>query len=236
MNFHYCSDFKEMSQKGFQIVKAEIESKPDLLFCVASGGSPSGLYANMVHEKSLNPGFCKHLKVVKMDEWGGLEVGSKVTSELDVQSKFIQPLQISKDKYWTIDPYTDDPQRECRLMESTLQKEGPIDICVLGIGVNGHIALNEPSESLRLEFHVCQLAESTLNNGMIKSLNQPPSFGMTMGVGNILQSKRILLFIAGSGKKEAFEQLLKQEINTWFPASMLWLHSNVDVLVDQSAI
>lgn len=236
MNFHYLPDFKSMSQKGFELVKKEIDQKPDLLFCVASGGSPSGLYAEMVNEKSVNPDFCEKLRVVKLDEWGGLEYGSTFTSELDVQSKFIQPMGIKADRYWTIDPFTQDPEGDCKRMEGLIQKEGPVDICILGIGVNGHIALNEPGEVLKPGFHVCQLAESTLNNGMIKSLKQSPSFGMTMGVGEILQSKKILLFISGSGKKEAFERLKKPEISTQFPASLLWLHGNVEVIVDRSVV
>ncbi|WP_338227524.1 6-phosphogluconolactonase [Algoriphagus taiwanensis] len=225
-----------MSQKGFELVKKEIDQKPDLLFCVASGGSPSGLYAEMAKEKSVNPDFCEKLRVVKLDEWGGLEKGSTFTSEFDVQSKFVQPMGIDPGWYWTIDPFTQDPEGDCQRMEQLIQREGPVDICILGIGVNGHIALNEPGEILKSGFHVCQLAESTLNNGMIKSLKQPPTFGMTMGVGEILQSRKILLFISGSGKKEAFERLKKPEISTQFPASLLWLHANVEVIVDSSVV
>lgn len=236
MNFHYLTDFESMSRKGFELVKNEIDLKPDLLFCVASGGSPSGLYAEMVHHQKQNPDFCSTLRVVKLDEWGGLEPGSNFTSEYDVQTKFIQPLGITPDRYLTIDPFTADPAGDCERMKTVLQQSGPVDICILGIGVNGHIALNEPADVLNPGFHICKLAESTLNNGMIKSLKQPPTFGMTMGVGEILHSKKILLFIAGSGKKEAFDRLLKPEINTQFPASLLWLHPNVDVLVDKRAV
>lgn len=236
MNIHYLPDFSEMSRKGFQLAKAEIDRKPDLLFCVASGGSPSGLYAEMVSQQKATPDFCSRLRVVKLDEWGGLERGSTFTSEQDVQTKFIQALGISSERYTTIDPFTPDPVGACARMAGFLKNFGPIDLCILGIGVNGHIALNEPSDVLRPDFHVCELAESTLNNGMIKSLKQPPTFGMTMGVGEILSSKKILLFISGSGKKEAFERLLKEEVSTQFPASLLWLHGNVDVIVDQSVV
>jgi len=236
MNFHYLPDFEAISKKGFELVKAEIDRKPNLLFCVASGGSPSGLYAKMVEERLNNPLFGNQLRVIKLDEWGGLEKGSTFTSELDVQTKFVKPMEIASERYWTIDPFTDNPEGDCRRMEEVILREGPMDICILGIGVNGHIALNEPGEVLRPEFHVCHLAESTLNNGMIKSLNQAPTFGMTMGVGNILKSKKILIFIAGSGKKEAFERLLRPEVSTNFPASLLWLHPNVDVLVDERVI
>ena len=236
MNFHYLSNFSEMSRKGFEIVKAEIDVKPDLLFCVASGGSPSGLYAEMAAHQRLNPDFCSKINAVKLDEWGGLEPGSTFTSEFDVQSKFILPLGISPERYLTIDPFTDDPLAACAQMKAQLKSSGPVDICILGIGVNGHIALNEPSDVLLPGFHVCELAESTMNNGMIKSLKQPPTFGMTMGVGEILSSKKVILFISGSGKKEAFDQLLKEEVSTLFPASLLWLHPSVDVVIDQSVV
>ncbi|GAA0878072.1 glucosamine-6-phosphate deaminase [Algoriphagus jejuensis] len=236
MNFHYLPDFDEMSRKGFEIVKAEIEQKPDLLFCVASGGSPSGLYAEMVAQQKHDPEFCTSLRVVKLDEWGGLEPGSTFTSEFDVQGKFILPLGISPDRYLTIDPFTNDPAAACAEMKAQLRETGPVDICILGIGVNGHIALNEPAEGLEPGYHVGELAATSLNHGMIKSLKQPPTFGMTMGVGEILSSKKIILFISGSGKKDAFEQLLKEEVRTQFPASLLWLHPNVDVLIDQRVV
>ncbi len=236
MNFHYLPNFSEMSRKGFEIVKTEIDRKPDLLFCVASGGSPSGLYSEMTEHHKLDPEFCSSLRVIKLDEWGGLEPGSTFTSEFDVQGKFILPLKISQDRYLTIDPFTDDPAAACAEIKADLKGAGPIDVCILGIGVNGHIGLNEPAEALTPGFHVCKLAETTLNHGMIKALNQPPTFGMTMGVGDILSSKKIILFISGSGKKEAFGRLLKEEVATQFPASLLWLHPNVDVLVDQSVV
>lgn len=236
MNFRFFSDFESMSATGFELIKQEVDKKPDLLFCVASGGSPSGTYAQMVAHKKLQPEFGEQLRVIKLDEWGGLEPNSPFTSELDVQQKFVQPMGITADRYWTIDPYTSDPEGACRTMEQVLEQEGPLDICILGIGVNGHIALNEPGDAHQLPYHVCELAPSTLANGMLKTLKQPPGFGMTIGLRGILQSKLILLFIAGSGKKEAFERLQDPLVTGQFPASFLWLHPNVQVLVDQRAV
>ncbi|MCE2707850.1 MAG: 6-phosphogluconolactonase [Bacteroidota bacterium] len=236
MHFHYFSDYESMSEKGFELIKEEIERKPNLLFCVASGGSPAGTYQKLAAHRQVQPKFGSELRVVKLDEWGGLEAGSAFTSEEDVQGKFIQPMQISSDRYWSVDPFTSDPGLACQHMEEIIQREGPVDICILGIGVNGHIALNEPGEELQLPFHVGSLAESTLANGMIKTLKHAPSFGMTMGMRSILQSEMIVLFIAGSGKKQAFEFLKEEQLTTQFPASFLWLHPNVQVLVDSTAI
>ena len=236
MNIHYCKDYQTMSQKGSEIVLREIDRKSDLLFCVASGGSPSGLYQEMVKIHHQNPDFFSELRVIKLDEWGGLEKGSTFSSEYDVQQKFIQPLQISADRYITIDPIPENPTEECARVQRALELNGPIDICILGIGVNGHIALNEPAAKLQLECHIEKLAPSTLNNGMLQSLSQPPTFGMTLGIGNLLDSKRILLFISGKGKKEALEKLLEKEVSTEFPASLLWLHPNVDLLIDEAVL
>jgi len=216
MNFHFFSDFESMSTEGFELIKKEVEKKPNLLFCVASGGSPSGTYAQMSAHKNLHPEFGEQLRVIKLDEWGGLEPDSAC--------------------YWTIDPDTSDPEGACLKMEQVLEQEGPLDICILGIGVNGHIALNEPGDTHQLPYHVCELAPSTLANGMLKTLKQPPSFGMTIGLRGIMQSKLILLFIAGSGKKEAFERLKDPRVSGQFPASYLWLHPNVQVLVDERAV
>lgn len=225
-----------MSTEGFELIKKEMEHKPNLLFCVASGGSPSGTYSKLAAYKESNPEFGDQLRVIKLDEWGGLEPDSPFTSELDVQHKFVQPMGIPNERYWTLDPTTLDPEGACFNMEQVLEREGPLDICILGIGVNGHIALNEPGEAHQLPYHVGELAPSTLANGMLKTLKQPPSFGMTIGLRGIMQSKLILLFVAGSGKKEAFERLQEPSVSGQFPASFLWLHPNVQVLVDQRAV
>lgn len=225
-----------MSTEGFELIKKEMEHKPNLLFCVASGGSPSGTYSKLAAYKELHPTFGDQLRVIKLDEWGGLEPDSPFTSELDVQHKFVQPMGIPNERYWTLDPTTSDPEGACFNMEQVLEREGPLDICILGIGVNGHIALNEPGEAHQLPYHVGELAPSTLANGMLKTLKQPPSFGMTIGLRGIMQSKLILLFVAGSGKKEAFERLQEPSVSGQFPASFLWLHPNVQVLVDQRAV
>lgn len=236
MNIHYCKNYEEMSQEGALIVMREIERTSDLLFCVASGGSPTGLYQDMVKNFRINADLFSELRVIKLDEWGGLEEGSTFTSEFDVQEKFIKPLNISNDRYITIDPMAKEPHEECLRVQKELRENGPIDICILGIGVNSHIALNEPADKLRMDCHVAELAPITLNHGMIKTLAQPPTFGMTLGIGNIMDSKRIILFISGTGKKQALEQLLTREISTQYPASLLWLHPNVDLIIDESVL
>lgn len=236
MNIHYCPDFDQMSQKGADLVHFAIAKKPNLLFCAASGGSPAGLYQLMGKKHQSNPEFFDRIQVVKLDEWVGLPENSEFTSEFDIQQKLLQQIDFPAERYISFNAQSKDPKKECQRIQETLEKNGPIDICILGIGQNGHIALNEPNQILSVDCHVSKLSETTLASGMIQNVGVPLKEGMTLGIGNILRSKMVILFIAGKGKEEALKSLLKKEINPQLPASMLWLHPNAHVIVDESSI
>jgi len=236
MYIHNCSDFDQMSQKGADLVHIEVAKKPDLLFCAASGGSPSGLY-ELMHQKHLNNSdFFNKMRVVKLDEWVGLPEDSTFTSEYDIDQKLLRKIEIPEQRYISFDSQTKKPEEECERIENEISKSGPIDICILGIGQNGHIALNEPSESLKVDCHVAELSKTTLSSGMIQTVEVSLKEGMTMGVGTIMSAKMVLLFIAGKGKERALEILLKKEVRTDLPASMLWMHPNAHLIIDQSSI
>ena len=236
MNFHYCADYDAMSQKGADLVHYEIAKKPNLLFCVASGGSPAGLYTLMHQKHRRHPEYFNKVRMIKLDEWVGLPAGSEFSSEYDVQKKLLQKIEIPSSRYISFDDQAKDPGQECARVQAELDKAGPIDICILGIGQNGHIALNEPASEMKIDCHVADLTETTLGSGMIEKVGIPLKQGMTLGLGGILSSKMILLFITGKGKKAAFEKLKNRQISTEIPASLLWLHSNVQVIVDESSL
>jgi galactosamine-6-phosphate isomerase len=235
MNLHYCKNYEEMSALGAELVLAEVEINPELLFCAASGNSPSGLYAHMVNKHQNSPDFFNWMRVIKLDEWVGLPTDSSFTSEYDVQEKLLKKLTINSDRYVSFDAQTSNPQAECDRIQDELEEMGPIDICILGVGINGHLALNEPADHLQTYCHVATLSETTLGSGMIEKVGIPLSHGMTMGMGNIFESRKIIVFFTGKGKKPALDQFLTKEISSQLPVSMLWLHPNVHVLIDQES-
>jgi galactosamine-6-phosphate isomerase len=110
-----------------------------------------------------------------------------------------------------------------------------MDICILGLGMNGHLALNEPGESLEAHVHISKLSGSSLTHSMIGEMKIKPSYGLTLGMADILQSTFILLIISGTKKKKITADLLDGKISTSLPASFLWLHPNVVCLVDKEA-
>lgn len=225
-----------MSLLGSELVHAEVEIKPDLLFCAASGNSPSGLYELMAKKHLDSPDFFEWMNVIKLDEWVGLSQDSTFTSEHDIQEKLIKKLEIKEDRYISFAVECEDPELECdRIQDKAAEFDG-IDICILGIGINGHIALNEPAEFLQPDCHVARLHPVTLASGMIENVGLPLTQGMTMGVGNIMASKMVILFVTGKGKKQALDLLLEGKIRTDLPASLLWLHPNAHVIVDRKSL
>ena len=114
-----------------------------------------------------------------------------------------------------------------------METQGPIDICILGLGANGHLALNEPAAQLEPQAHVASLSEESLQHPMIASLEQKPSYGLTLGMEEILSSRLIIMLVSGKGKKQIAELFLKGKVSTELPASFLWQHPNVECLVDR---
>jgi galactosamine-6-phosphate isomerase len=118
-------------------------------------------------------------------------------------------------------------------MRSLVEKEGPIDICILGLGRNGHLALNEPAEWLQPFCHVAALTEESLQHPMIADMESKPTYGLTLGMQEILHSRKIIMLVTGAGKRQVATAFLNGKISTSLPASFLWLHPHVECLVDQ---
>jgi len=134
----------------------------------------------------------------------------------------------------SFDPNVADVNAEIQRIESYIQANSPMDICILGLGKNGHIAFNEPAEFLQSGFHKAILAESTIQHDPALSQGSEPAFGLCVGMQGILQSKKIIFLVTGKGKEAALEQILTGKITTDCPASFLWLHPNVELITDYS--
>ncbi|MCX2739775.1 galactosamine-6-phosphate isomerase [Pontibacter anaerobius] len=231
MNIQHFKDYEAMSLAAAEMVYTSVQAKPDLLLCAATGNSPTGLYLQLQKCNSERSEDFSKMRVLKLDEWGGLSSEHPATCEHYLQQHLIQPLSISSSRYFGFNADTKNPEQECKRVQTELDANGPIDICILGIGVNGHLGLNEPAEQLTEHCHVAQLADTTLNHTMVAGLEAKPKYGMTLGMQAILASRHIILLISGAGKEKATQQLLSGEITNAYPATHLWKHPKVDCLV-----
>jgi galactosamine-6-phosphate isomerase len=108
-------------------------------------------------------------------------------------------------------------------------------LCILGLGKNGHVALIEPGPCLEPHCHVAKLSEETLRHAMMSSREAKPAYGMTLGIGDILQARKIVLLVTGTGKERVIARFLEGTVTTDLPATFLWLHPDVEVFLDDSS-
>ena len=214
----------------------QLRATPSLLLCAATGETPTRTYDLLSAKREYQQNLFASLRVLKLDEWGGLAKDDPGSCEMYLQHHLIQPLGITVDRYIGFCSDAEEPILECRRIQDELKKQSPIGLCVLGLGANGHLALNEPADELCPHAHVAQLSEQSLKHSMLGCSRQQPSYGLTLGMADILQSTTILLLVSGAHKQEVLQRLLSGSVSTKFPASFLWLHNNVTVMCDKSAV
>lgn len=235
MNYFVLDTYESLSQRAAELVVDQLKVKPALLLGAATGNTPSGLYARLAAKSRENPSTFTALRVLKLDEWLGLPMNHPGTCETYLRTRLIEPLRVGKDRFFTFNSDPADPQAECQNIAHLLDTQGPIDICILGLGMNGHIAFNEPAPSLTPHAHIASLAESSQQHPMVAGSGIHPVSGLTVGMADIMRSRLILLLISGASKREIVRQLLSQRITTALPASLLWVHPNAICLMDHDA-
>jgi len=227
--------YETLSNAAASLILTELKRKNNATLCAATGNSPTRTYALLKHSFDQQPGLFSSLRIFKLDEWGGVPMNDPGTCESYLQNHLIGPLKIENNRYISFNSNPKDPVQECYRIQQELKKFGSIDICILGLGMNGHLALNEPGETLEAGMHVAKLTESSLTHSMISDMKMKPSYGLTFGMADILQSALILLIINGLKKKKITSELLNGKISTKLPASLLWLHPNTICLIDKEA-
>ncbi len=224
-----------MSRQGARIILEELTQKPNLLLCASAGGTPSGTYALLAARASTRRGLFHKLRVLQIDEWGGLAPGHAASCETDLRTKLVDPLGLRPSQYVGFNTASKGPKAECDRIRAWLDRHGPIDLCILGLGLNGHVAMNEPGDFLEPRVHVARLTASSQQHPMLAGLGRKPQYGLSLGMADILNSRRILLLVSGAHKRAALQLLLKPQVSPRFPASFLWLHPNTTVLCDREA-
>ncbi len=236
MKLHYCPNYETMSQLAHNLALSEIKAKSDALLGLATGSSPIGLYAKLKETYHANPTIFKDLNVVKLDEWCGIPMDNPASCEWFLKAHVLDHWRVSKERYIS---FNSDPKNllvECRRVHLELQRKGPIDLCILGLGANGHLGFNEPLYTLVPFCHVAALSKESLQHQMIENLSEKPKFGLTLGMAEIVQSHKIILLVTGNHKDQTVKRFLSKEISTHLPASFLWLHNNADCILDTGSV
>ncbi len=236
LNTEVAETHETMSRHAARIIATALEQRPELLLCASAGATPRRTYELVTARCRGEPRLFEKLRVVQIDEWGGLEPENVATCAADLKRHLVEPLRLAADRFMSFRTDAPNPKADCERMSRWLRRNGPIDLCILGLGLNGHIAMNEPADAFVPGPHVARLAPSSKQHGMLRDLAEKPRYGLTLGLGDILSSREILLLVSGEKKRAALARLLEPTITPRFPASFLWLHRRVTVLCDRAAL
>jgi glucosamine-6-phosphate deaminase len=230
-------DYEAMSKEAALIVVDRLRKKPNLVLGLATGSTPLGLYKELIR-LHVNEGldFSK-VSTFNLDEYVGLSPRHDQSYQYFMRENLFKHLNIPEQNIHLPDGLADDIDGFCDWYEEEIREAGGIDLQILGIGPNGHIAFNEPGSSLGSRTRVKTLTENTrkANARFFKSYNEVPKYAITMGVGTIMDAKELLLLASGAGKADAIRAAVEGPLTAQCPASIIQLHRNTFVMVDHDA-
>jgi glucosamine-6-phosphate deaminase len=236
MNVIFVKDYQEMSKVAANIIAKQINQKPNSVLGLATGSSPIGTYQELIAMNKASMVSFNQVSTYNLDEYCGISKDHPQSYFRFMHENLFNHVDINLDQVHIPSAISHNLQQECDDYNKALNHV-TIDLQLLGIGSNGHIGFNEPGTSFDQETFVVELTEKTRkdNQRFFNSFNEVPTHAVTMGIKNIFNSAKILMLISGEAKAKAVYGLLKGPITVDFPASILQLHPNVTVIIDENA-
>ncbi len=215
----------------------QVLQKPNSVLGLATGSTPLKPYCQMIELYKKGVVDFSKVTTFNLDEYVNLDVNDKNSYHSFMHENLFDHINIPAENINFLDGNAKDPEEECRRYEEKIKAAGGIDIQLLGIGSNGHIAFNEPADCFQRWSHVVTLKESTVkdNSRFFKSIDEVPTQALTMGIGSIMQAKKILIIAIGENKAKAIKQLIDGNVTPMCPASVLQFHTDVTLMLDKAA-
>ena len=232
-----CKNYDEMSAAAADIVAKVMKSDPACVLGLATGSTPVGMYQKLIEMNKAGEIDFSGVTTVNLDEYYPISPENDQSYRYFMNENLFDHVNIDKTRTFVPDGQAADPAAACDAYEEIVAKVGAADVQVLGIGQNGHIGFNEPAQALELRTHVTDLTESTIkaNARFFASEADVPTKAMTMGIGTIMNAKKIIILANGVAKHAAVAKMLEGKLDTSCPATMLNLHRDVTVICDEMA-
>lgn len=232
------ADYNGMSRKAANLIGAQVIMKPDCILGLATGSSPIGTYKELIKRCEKGDLDFSQVQSVNLDEYKGLSRDNDQSYYYFMNHNLFDHINIDKANTHVPNGMESDAEKECANYEELIKSLGGIDLQLLGLGHNGHIGFNEPAEEFDKVTHCVDLQESTIeaNKRFFASVDDVPRQAYTMGIGTIMNAKKILLLASGEDKAEAMYQTMCGPITPRVPASVLRLHRDVTIIADEATM
>lgn len=236
MTIRQFPDHNTLSQYTAEHIAAVINQKPDALLCLASGDTPIETYRRLVALAQDGRVDVSQCLFVGLDEWVGLGPDDRGSCSYSVFHELFTPLHLRPEQIHLFDAKADDLTAECARMDILIQSRGGLDLLLVGMGMNGHIALNEPGTPFDLGSHVVNLSESTKTVGQ-KYFDKETVLtqGITLGLRHLTEARAVILLVSGAKKASMLHDALKGPVSEHVPASILQTQPNAQIWVDEAA-
>jgi glucosamine-6-phosphate deaminase len=225
-------DYRTLSEEAAAILAKSIRAKPTLTLGLPTGQTPLGMYEALTRKHRLEELDFSGVRTFNLDEYFGMSPDNPQSYHAYMRSRLFDHVNVTPQNIHIPDGSPGiDPEIECERYENMIRQSGGIDLLIVGIGANGHVAFNEPGSPFDSRTRVVTLAPETIQNA---GKNIPPT-AITIGIGTILEAGRILLLASGAAKAEILSRALGGPISETVPASALQLHPDVIVIMDEAA-
>lgn len=230
------NSYKELSVKTAELIADIILKKPDALLCFPAGETSIGTFDYLIDLTKRGEISFRNCRIVGLDEWGNIGNMKSENCFSFLKKHLFDHIDYSGKNMCFFDGEASDLMEECMKTDNFLKENGPIDMILLGAGMNGHLGLNEPGTSFDLYSHVVFLDETTKIVGK-KYFSGEVNLtkGVTLGVKYIMEAKTAILQMNGQRKAPVVKRLIESEVSPAFPASAIKAHQNSYLLIDRDA-
>lgn len=238
MRLYRAKDYNDMSRKAANIISAQIILKPDCVLGLATGSTPIGTYQQLIERYREGDLDFSQVRTANLDEYRGLTRDNDQSYYYFMYHNLFKEVNIDMANTNIPDGTNPDSAAEAARYDQVIRDLGGIDLQLLGMGHNGHIGFNEPSDAFDKGTHCVDLQPSTIeaNKRFFASIDDVPKQAYTMGIQTIMSARKILLLVSGAEKAEILHKALCGPITPHVPASVLQLHNDVTVVADEAAL
>lgn len=229
-------DYQTMSMAAAERVMTLLSKKPDAVICLPSGSTPLGMFQALVAKSQKGDTDFSKCVFIGLDEWIGLGADDDGSCRDLLDRDFLKPIGLRENQIVYFDGKALNPESECERVNKVVESLGGLDLIVLGVGMNGHLALNEPGTPWDTYAHISDLAPITIEVGQ-KYFKKPTILtkGITVGIRHMLEAKTAILLASGTSKAAVISRALAFPVTTDFPATALQNHLNAEFILDEEA-
>ena len=237
MEIVICKTKEEASRKAAAMITAAVKANPKIVLGLATGSTPVGMYKEMIKAVKAKEVSYSQVRTWNLDEYLGLAGTHDQSYRYFMNTNLFDSIDIKKSNTHVLNGLAKDWRKEVKAYEAAIKKAGGIDIQVLGIGSDGHIAFNEPGSSLSSRTRLVSLTPQTIkdNSRFFKKAADVPKQALSMGVGPIMEAKKIILLAFGKNKADAVAAAVEGGVSQFCTASALQMHEDAWFFGDEEA-